>query len=738
MMRELELTEKLKKTSVAFRTLSKIFHWHSRVVLWVAIMINVTLVLSVRFPDTTQNAWITNSHGLRVWNSEKHSTPVGNETDQHGRPYYGTDEDPDGTAGNPTLVEGMEFEDNASGQRETEYRWAGHAVDSQVLIEGFGVLLLALQIMALCFNLISSLPIVYEQALEQAEAAKSRGVNNVQGANSDDNGGDGSAKVGSEAGSGGSDSWNTQQEYHKGKVEGGSVTGTAGGSELGLSTKSGGSGSSGSSGTRGLAVDFEKTLRQLVWEHFHNFISTIFVVVATLLLLGGRFDGRVPVPFVWATLLLVPKLLLCTHNLLMMWKPWAKWPLPDIPAGEERSPTKEITVVMWIEWVSDLDLVVILSKIAFWYSVTAEVLLHKDNLQFVMYAIFAGLAVNGQPFFYCLLMLLAIKVNVPMQQVLRALDGQTRYLLASTMVLLVIVVYIFSAFAFFYLNGDLYAQDSGSECDTLLGCLVTLFHEELLSGGSMGGKYAESWEENGGDTDGLLFLGWEDGAFGGQFLTVMAFEVMFYLIVLVVMLNVVFGIIIDRFAALRDEKRDQATAKTATCFVCGIEKSTFDNEGLKYNNELDAFSHHTDNEHNMWSYFKCQLYIHTKEKTELTGAESFLLDCLEKENTEWVPINKALRLHENKWEDAESKMASHTEKVADKLETLQDKVDATIKDNAEMKQQMETLTAMVGAQTAMIRALLPLDKPPSPHTTPKLEVRTPPSAGESTGGAVKD
>jgi hypothetical protein len=694
MRRELELTEKLKKTSVMFRTLSKGFHLMPSVVLVVAILINITLVLSVRFPDNAQNAWITNSKGLRVWNSEKHATPISNETDKYDRPYYGTDEGKyfsNGSYSGPqTIVQGMPGQDNQGPQREPEYRWSGHGVDSQAMVEGFGVMLLMLHIMALVFQLISSLPIVYERALEDAEAAKSRGVNIALGANRSDEGdGDGGS---TEDGGGATDS----------ATEGDGVVGTpgaGGGSELGLGVSSGG-GSSGSGDSSNVDGDFEKTIQALVWEHFNHFITTIFVFVATLLLLVGRYNGRVPAPFAWATLLLVPKLLLCTHNLLVMWKPWCKWPLPELPTGEEdgNGVPKETTVVMWVEWLSDLDVKVILSKVAFWYSVTVDVLLHKDNLQLVMNATFAGLAVGGQPFFYCLLMLLAIKVNNPMQQVLRALDGTTRYLLASTMVLLVIVVYIFSAFAFYYLNGDLYAADSGSECDTLLGCLFTLFHEELLSGGSMSGKYAESWEEAaGGDPSGLLFLGWEDGGLGGQFLTVMAFEVMFYVTILVVMLNVVFGIIIDRFAELRDEKRDQNNAMTATCFVCGIEKQQFDNEGLKYNNELDAFSHHIEKEHNMWSYFKCQLYIHTKEKTELTGAESFLLKCLETDNTEWVPINKALRLHSHDDEDADSKLANTTK---EKLEKLQGKVDTSFekvaKENADMKQQLQALMQMVG------------------------------------------
>ena len=233
-----------------------------------------------------------------------------------------------------------------------------------------------------------------------------------------------------------------------------------------------------------------------------------------------------------------------------------------------------------------------------------------------------------------------------------------------------------SSFAFFYLNGDLYSADTGSECDTLLDCALTLFHTELLSGGSMAGKYTESWEENGGDPNGLLFLGWDRiSGLGGQYLTVLVFEVAFYVITLVVLLNMVFGIIIDRFAELRDIKRENDKDKVSTCFVCGFDKGTLETEGLK-NDEHDAFEYHIRNEHNMWSYFMAQIYILTKDQTEFTGAESFLYSCLhDDDSVEWVPHLQALRFEEqdkeNKQKEDEKKKQQAASSDEEKVRMLQ-------------------------------------------------------------------
>jgi hypothetical protein len=44
----------------------------------------------------------------------------------------------------------------------------------------------------------------------------------------------------------------------------------------------------------------------------------------------------------------------------------------------------------------------------------------------------------------------------------------------------------------------------------------------------------------------------------------------------VILLNVIFGIIIDTFSALREEKDEREYVTENFCFACGIEKVVFD------------------------------------------------------------------------------------------------------------------------------------------------------------------
>ena len=56
----------------------------------------------------------------------------------------------------------------------------------------------------------------------------------------------------------------------------------------------------------------------------------------------------------------------------------------------------------------------------------------------------------------------------------------------------------------------------------------------------------------------------------------------------------VFGIIIDAFAELRDERQCREEDQRARCFICGIDADTFNRS------TQGGFEYHVKREHNMW------------------------------------------------------------------------------------------------------------------------------------------
>jgi hypothetical protein len=73
------------------------------------------------------------------------------------------------------------------------------------------------------------------------------------------------------------------------------------------------------------------------------------------------------------------------------------------------------------------------------------------------------------------------------------------------------------------------------------------------------------------------------------------YVILFWMVVIIICLNIVFGIIIDSFASLRQEKMDREEDMRSKCFVCDLDRPVLDRQG-------NGFDVHIEQEHNIWNY----------------------------------------------------------------------------------------------------------------------------------------
>jgi len=99
------------------------------------------------------------------------------------------------------------------------------------------------------------------------------------------------------------------------------------------------------------------------------------------------------------------------------------------------------------------------------------------------------------------------------------------------------------------------------------------------------------------------------------------FDLAFFIIVTVIGLNVIFGIIVDTFSELRDERYRIVDDMQSVCFICGLPGYDFDRKSA-------GFEFHIKNEHNMWGYLLFSIYLSEKNPSEYTAFEGFLLSFL--------------------------------------------------------------------------------------------------------------
>lgn len=95
-------------------------------------------------------------------------------------------------------------------------------------------------------------------------------------------------------------------------------------------------------------------------------------------------------------------------------------------------------------------------------------------------------------------------------------------------------------------------------------------------------------------------------------------DVSFFLLVKIILYNILFGVIIDTFAQLRNKKNVMEQDKRNMCFICNFERYIFDKE------TEGGFNRHIDKDHNLWFYVYYIVHLQQKDPTEYTGIESFV------------------------------------------------------------------------------------------------------------------
>ncbi|NXL01556.1 ITPR2 protein, partial [Mesembrinibis cayennensis] len=269
------------------------------------------------------------------------------------------------------------------------------------------------------------------------------------------------------------------------------------------------------------------------------------------------------------------------------------------------------------------------------------VIMDMAFLYHVAYVLVCMLGLCVHEFFYSFLLFDLVYREETLLNVIKSVTRNGRSIIL-TAVLALILVYLFSIIGFLFLKDDfimevdrlkirtpvagtvfmlkfafdmylfsaalLFAgeeEEDGIErtCDTLLMCIVTVLNQGLRNGGGVG--------------DVLRKPSKDEPLFAAR----VVYDLLFYFIVIIIVLNLIFGVIIDTFADLRSEKQKKEEILKTTCFICGLERDKFDNKTV-------SFEEHIKSEHNMWHYLYFIVLVKVKDPTEYTGPESYVAQMI--------------------------------------------------------------------------------------------------------------
>uniref|UniRef100_A0A8C3KKS9 Inositol 1,4,5-trisphosphate receptor n=1 Tax=Calidris pygmaea TaxID=425635 RepID=A0A8C3KKS9_9CHAR len=300
-----------------------------------------------------------------------------------------------------------------------------------------------------------------------------------------------------------------------------------------------------------------------------------------------------------------------------------------------------------------------------------------EFLYHVGYILTSVLGLFVHELFYSILLFDLIYREETLFNVIKSVTRNGRSILLTALLAL-ILVYLFSIVGFLFLKDDFILEvdrlpDSKAKgwslkstkkteadqweraCDTLLMCIVTVLNHGLRNGGGVG--------------DILRKPSKDESLFPAR----VVYDLLFFFIVIIIVLNLIFGVIIDTFADLRSEKQKKEEILKTTCFICGLERDKFDNKTV-------SFEEHIKYEHNMWNYLYFIVLVRVKNKTDYTGPESYVAQMIKNKNLDWFPRMRAMSLVSNEGEGEQNE-----------IRNLQDKLNTTMKLVSHLTSQLNEL-----------------------------------------------
>ena len=234
----------------------------------------------------------------------------------------------------------------------------------------------------------------------------------------------------------------------------------------------------------------------------------------------------------------------------------------------------------------------------------------------------AGLLIS--PFFFVFHLFDIIPRSRILHHVIMAITKPARPL-AMTCILGIIIIYTFTVIAYVFLRSayviDSDGEGSYSTCDSVFQCMLVTAAEGLTHGGGI----AEFLDPKNYQ---------ESNVFTAMFGLRYFFDILFFVVVFIVLLNIIFGIIVDTFGELRAIRNRTEEEMKDFCFICSLSRYTLDHEG-------SGFTNHTRNEHRMWNYLFYLLYIQSKPVYDLTGLETYVYEKYRKRDPSWFPVGRA-------------------------------------------------------------------------------------------------
>jgi hypothetical protein len=250
-------------------------------------------------------------------------------------------------------------------------------------------------------------------------------------------------------------------------------------------------------------------------------------------------------------------------------------------------------------------------------------------LYYILYILFILLGYLKHPFFYGFSLLEIINRVEVMSSVLKAMYVPKIYLLIN-FIMFIMLEYLFSLFALSIFTSHF---PNITDSKNFLKTFMRMIDQTFKQDGGIGTYLDQSMDPD--------YVPYTPKAYaGGRFW----FDLLFYLVILLIIFQIFTSIIIDYFMNTRKNKEYFTKKSKTECLICRLEREKLEKI---YLNAKDAFKKHTYHCHNIRNYINYLFYVQSLSYRDPIIEESVWNYHLENKNS-YLPDKTCFQLKEKK------------------------------------------------------------------------------------------
>jgi hypothetical protein len=277
--------------------------------------------------------------------------------------------------------------------------------------------------------------------------------------------------------------------------------------------------------------------------------------------------------------------------------------------------------------IKNIDCYTIFYEIIF--KTIIKCILNFRSFYYILSICFIILGLKVHPFFNCITLLEFVNRIQLMQTVLKAMYKPLKNILI-TLLMFIIIEYFFSLLAVSFFTTHF---PNSTDTKNFLKTFMRMMDQTFKQDGGIGTYLDKSLEE-----------GYVPYTLRSYFNVRFFFDLLFFLLILLIIFQMFLSTIIDYFNETRENTEDFQRGLETKCIVCGLEREKIEK---LYSHDKNAFDNHINIYHNAFNYIYYLMYLQSSAKKDPI-IEKNIWDIHLKKDLSYLPKKVCFKQNEDR------------------------------------------------------------------------------------------